>query len=68
MQIWLFCIWFDQEMHVVQNPHLDHTQSAPFAFRSAKHLGVYVTFIFIFTLFYLHIDMYFSDLFCNIVS
>ena len=28
-------------MRVAQNPHLDQAQSAPFAFRSTKRLGVY---------------------------
>ena len=35
-----FCAWFDREMQVAQNPHLDHAQSAPFVFRSTKRLGV----------------------------
>ena len=35
-----FCAQFDQEMRVAQNSHLDHAQSAPFAFRSTKRLGV----------------------------
>lgn len=35
-----FCAWFDREMRFAQNPHLGHTQSAPFAFRSTKRLGV----------------------------
>jgi len=34
------CIWLDREMGHAQNPQLDHTQSASFAFRSTERLGV----------------------------